>query len=156
MSALPRAEAWSIVPMAADRLAEVLVVEHRAYEFPWTESIFRDCLKAGYSAWLLQDGDGIVVGYGMMSFAVDEAHVLNLCVDPLQQGRGWGRRMLDHLMKLARAASCVIVLLEVRKSNKAALRLYEGVGFQRLGVRKGYYPARVGREDALVLGFDIL
>lgn len=142
--------------MGPERLPEVLVVERRAYEFPWTESIFRDCLKAGYSAWLLQDGDGIVIGYGMMSMAVDEAHVLNLCVDPLQQGRGWGRRLLDHLMMLARAAQAVIVLLEVRKSNKAALRLYEGVGFQRLGVRKGYYPAREGREDALVLGFDIV
>ena len=142
--------------MGPERLPEVLVVERRAYEFPWTESIFRDCLKAGYSAWLLQDGDGIVIGYGMMSMAVDEAHVLNLCVDPLQQGRGWGRRLLDHLMTLARAAQAVIVLLEVRKSNKAALRLYEGVGFQRLGVRKGYYPAREGREDALVLGFDIV
>lgn len=156
MSALPKPEPWSIVPMGPERLPEVLVVERRAYEFPWTESIFRDCLKAGYSAWLLQDGDGIVIGYGMMSMAVDEAHVLNLCVDPLQQGRGWGRRLLDHLMTLARAAQAVIVLLEVRKSNKAALRLYEGVGFQRLGVRKGYYPAREGREDALVLGFDIV
>lgn len=156
MSAQPKAEPWSIVPMGIERLPEVLVVEHRAYEFPWTESIFKDCLKAGYSAWLLEDDEGTVIGYGMLSFAVDEAHVLNLCVDPLLQGRGWGRRMLDHLMKLARAASCVIVLLEVRKSNKAALKLYEGVGFQRLGVRKGYYPARQGREDALVLGFDIL
>lgn len=156
MSAQAEAEPWSIVPMGVERLAEVLVVEHRAYEFPWTESIFKDCLKAGYSAWLLEDDEGTVIGYGMLSFAVDEAHVLNLCVDPLLQGRGWGRRMLDHLMKLARAASCVIVLLEVRKSNKAALKLYEGVGFQRLGVRKGYYPARQGREDALVLGFDIL
>jgi ribosomal-protein-alanine N-acetyltransferase len=156
MSAQAKAEPWSIVPMGVERLSEVLVVEHRAYEFPWTESIFKDCLKAGYSAWLLEDDEGTVIGYGMLSFAVDEAHVLNLCVDPLLQGRGWGRRMLDHLMKLARGASCVIVLLEVRKSNKAALKLYEGVGFQRLGVRKGYYPARQGREDALVLGFDIL
>lgn len=156
MSAQPKADAWSIVPMAAERLPEVLAIERRAYEFPWTDSIFRDCLKAGYSAWLLQDGSGTVIGYGMMSYAVDEAHVLNLCVDPGAQGRGWGRRLLDHLMTLARAASCVIVLLEVRKSNKAALKLYESVGFQRLGVRKGYYPARDGREDALVLGFDIL
>lgn len=142
--------------MSVQQLAEVLVVERRAYEFPWTESILKDCLKAGYSAWVLVGHDGMLAGHALMSMAVDEAHVLNLCVDPLQQRQGLGLMLLNHLMKLARAAQASIVLLEVRKSNKAALRLYESVGFQRIGVRKAYYPAHDGREDALVLGFDIL
>lgn len=156
MSAQPAYPPTAFVPLDAARLPEILMIEKRAYPFPWTESIFRDCLKAGYSGWVLVDADGSALGYGMMSFAVDEAHVLNLCVDPLHQGQGHGRRLLDYLMRLARAANAVIVLLEVRRSNKAALRLYEGVGFQRIGVRKGYYPAVGGREDALVLGFDII
>lgn len=142
--------------MSVQQLAEVLVVERRAYEFPWTESILKDCLKAGYSAWVLVGHDGMLAGHALMSMAVDEAHVLNLCVDPLQQRQGLGLMLLNHLMKLARAAQASIVLLEVRKSNKAALWLYESVGFQRIGVRKAYYPAHDGREDALVLGFDIL
>lgn len=142
--------------MSVQQLADVLVVERRAYEFPWTESILRDCLKAGYSAWVLVGGDGTLAGHALMSMAVDEAHVLNLCIDPAQQRQGLGLMLLNHLMKLARAAQASIVLLEVRKSNKAALRLYESVGFQRIGVRKAYYPAHDGREDALVLGFDIL
>lgn len=142
--------------MSIQQLADVLVVERRAYEFPWTETILKDCLKAGYSAWVLVGADGCLAGHALMSMAVDEAHVLNLCVDPSQQRQGLGLMLLNHLMKIARAANASIVLLEVRKSNKAALKLYEGVGFQRIGVRKAYYPAKDGREDALVLGFDIL
>lgn len=146
----------TILPMQVSHLPEVLVVERRAYEFPWSETILRDCLKAGYSAWVLVGPDGSLAGHALMSMAVDEAHVLNLCVDPAQQRQGLGLMLLNHLMTLARAAQASIVLLEVRKSNKAALRLYESVGFQRIGVRKAYYPAKDGREDALVLGFDIL
>ena len=149
-------DAHTLLPMQLSQLPEVLVVERRAYEFPWTETILRDCLKAGYSAWVLVGPDGTMAGHALMSMAVDEAHVLNLCVDPAQQRRGYGLLLLNHLMAIARAAHASIVLLEVRKSNKAALRLYESVGFQRIGVRKAYYPARDGREDALVLGYDIL
>lgn len=155
MSALPKAN-WSILPMDATLLPQVLEIERRAYEFPWTDTIFKDCLKAGYSAWVLAGDDGRLAGYALMSMAVDEAHVLNLCVDPNHQRSGHGLVLLKHVMKLARAAQASIVLLEVRKSNKAALKLYEGIGFARIGVRKAYYPARDGREDALVLGFDIL
>ena len=137
-------------------LPKLMPIERSAYEFPWTEGIFRDCLKAGYSGWVLCNEAGVICGYALMSMAVDEAHVLNLCVDASCRGLGLGRLLLDHLVDLARAANATIVLLEVRKSNKAAIKLYESQGFQRLGLRKGYYPAREGREDALVLGFDIV
>lgn len=147
---------WTILPMHVAQLPQVLDVERRSYPFPWTENIFRDCLKAGYSAWVLVSVDGAIAGYALMSMAVDEAHVLNLCVEPASQRRGLGHKLLKHLLKLARAAQATIVLLEVRKSNKAAIKLYESMGFQRLGVRKAYYPAQDGREDALVLGFDIV
>ncbi|WP_295680089.1 ribosomal protein S18-alanine N-acetyltransferase [uncultured Nevskia sp.] len=158
MSALPKdaKDVWAILPMQVALLPQVLEIERRAYEFPWTETIFKDCLKSGYSAWVLAGDDGRLAGYALMSMAVDEAHVLNLCIDPFQQRRGFGLKLLKHLMKIARAAQASIVLLEVRKSNKAALKLYEGIGFARIGVRKAYYPAAGGREDALVLGFDIL
>lgn len=147
---------WVILPMQPAHLPQVLEIERRAYAFPWSENIFRDCLKAGYSAWVLCAADGSINGYTLMNMAVDEAHVLNLCVDPEYQRFGLGHKLLKHLMKLARAAQATIILLEVRKSNRAAIALYESMGFQRLGVRKSYYPAADGREDALVLGFDIL
>jgi len=155
MSAQPK-PLTQLLPMHLSHLLQVMEIELRAYAFPWTEGIFRDCLKAGYSGWVLIDEFGIVRGYALMSMAVGEAHVLNLCIDPAHQREGLGRELLDHLMRIARAAYMTIVLLEVRKSNKAAIRLYESAGFQRLGLRKGYYPAVEGREDALLLGFDIV
>lgn len=142
--------------MHVSLLPQVLEIERRAYPFPWSEGIFRDCLKAGYSGWVLTEEPGLVIGYALMSMAVDEAHVLNLCIDPSYQQQGLGRMLLEHMIRLARAANATIVLLEVRKSNKGAIHLYESQGFQRLGLRKGYYPAAEGREDALVLGFDII
>ncbi len=144
-----------ILPMHAGLLPQVLEIELRAYAFPWTENIFRDCLKAGYSGWVLSDAQNHLRGYALMSMAVGEAHVLNLCVDPSYQQQGYGRLLLLHMMRIARAANLTIVLLEVRRSNKAALRLYESEGFKRIGLRKAYYPAADGREDAFVLGYDI-
>jgi [ribosomal protein S18]-alanine N-acetyltransferase len=155
MSAQPQT-GWRILPMHVSHLPQVLEIERRAYPFPWSEGIFRDCLKAGYSGWILSNEQGAMGGYALMSMAVDEAHVLNLCIDLTAQRQGLGRMLLEHMIRLARAANATIVLLEVRRSNKAAIHLYESHGFQRLGLRKGYYPAEGGREDALVLGFDII
>ena len=155
MSAQPKPQR-RVLPMHVSLLPQVLEIERRAYPFPWSEGIFRDCLKAGYSGWVLTEEPGLVIGYALMSMAVDEAHVLNLCIDPAYQQQGLGRMLLEHMIRIARAANATIVLLEVRKSNKSAIHLYETHGFQRLGLRKGYYPAAEGREDALVLGFDII
>lgn len=156
MSALPQKESLRLLPMHPAHLPEVLAIEQRAYPFPWTEGIFKDCLRTGYSSWVLTNTLGEVRAYALMTMAVGEAHVLNLCVDPAMQRQGIGRYLLTHLVGLARAANCTIVLLEVRKSNKGALALYEEMGFQRLGLRKGYYPAHGGREDAIVLGYEIV
>jgi len=146
---------WNLRAMSQDDIAGVLDIEKRAYEFPWTEGIFRDCLNVGYSSWIVTSPDGEVLAYALMSMAVGEAHILNLCVEPAYHQQGLGRFLLTHLQRLARAAGMDIVLLEVRKSNNAALALYEAQGFRRLGVRKAYYPAREGREDAWLLGWDI-
>ena len=124
MSAQPQ-PGWRILPMHLSHLSQVLEIERRAYPFPWSEGIFRDCLKAGYSGWILANEHGVLGGYALMSMAVDEAHVLNLCIDLPAQRQGLGRMLLDHMIMLARAANATIVLLEVRKSNKAAIHLYE-------------------------------
>lgn len=137
-------------------LPQIMLIERRAYPFPWTEGIFRDCLRSGYSAWVVEDVLGTVLGYAVMSFAVDEAHLLNLCIDPHHHRRGFGRLLLNHVIKLARAAGATMMLLEVRRSNRAAIHLYQFRGFYRLGERKNYYPADNGREDALVLGLQLI
>ena len=121
----------------------------------WT-TLAQKVASSSISAQESFDEHSAIIGYSLMSMAVDEAHVLNLCVEPPSRGLGLGRRLLQHMITLARASNATIVLLEVRKSNKLAIQLYESEGFKRLGLRKGYYPAHGGREDALVLGYDIV
>ena len=154
MSAQPE-RLWNLRPMVAEHLDQVVDIERRAYQFPWTDSIFRDCLKAHYSAWVVTSPGDEVLAYGMMSMAVGEAHILNLCVEPAHQQQGLGRFLLTHLQRLARGAGMDLMLLEVRKSNAAGIALYTGMGFSKLGVRKGYYPAAGGTEDALLLGYEL-
>jgi ribosomal-protein-alanine N-acetyltransferase len=134
---------------------DVLYIERGAYAFPWSEGIFRDCLRVGYSCWVLEDG-GAMVGYGIMSVGAGESHILNLCIGPGEQGRGLGRYLLEHLLAVARDHHARTTMLEVRPSNAPALRLYNNMGFNEVGVRRGYYPDRHGREDALVLALELL
>lgn len=131
-------------------LVQVMEVERRAYEFPWTVGIFADCLRAAYSCWSLMEGE-CLLGYGIMTMALDEAHVLNLCVDPPRHRQGHAQRLLDHLVEVARGRGASRLFLEVRPSNLAARRLYARNGFVQIAVRRGYYPAHEGREDAWVL-----
>jgi ribosomal-protein-alanine N-acetyltransferase len=154
VSAQPE-ELWRLRPMSPSHLSQVVDIERRAYPYPWTEGIFNDCLRVGYSAWVVTNTIGDVLAYAFMSMAVGEAHVLNLCVAPEYQRQGLARYLMDHLLRIARAANVTLMLLEVRKSNRAAQKLYEGYAFKRLGVRKNYYPARGAREDAYVLGLDL-
>jgi ribosomal-protein-alanine N-acetyltransferase len=129
---------------------DVVSIETRAYEHPWTRGIFEDCLRVGYCAWVCADASRIM-GYGLMSVAVGEAHLLNLAVDPQHQGRRMGSRLLTHLLHLAPRHGAEVVFLEVRPSNHGAIALYRKFGFHEVGFRRDYYPARHGREDALLL-----
>jgi len=149
MSALPHPATPLLRPMREHDVPQVAAVERRAYEFPWSAGIFSDCLRAGYCSWALELR-GAIVGYGIMAVALDEAHLLNLCVDPLYQRRGYARLMLAHLEQLAVRHRASLLFLEVRPSNAQALALYARSGFGKIAVRRGYYPARVGREDAWV------
>ena len=142
-------------PMYEEDLDAVMEVELRAYPFPWTRGIFQDCLRADYPGRVLTQEGGIV-GYGMLSLAADEAHVLNVCVDPLCQSRGHGRRLLRELVRVARQRGAQRVFLEVRPSNLSAIALYHSEGFNEIGRRPRYYPADNGREDALVMAMELV
>lgn len=154
MSAQPESF-WRLAVLTEAQLPAVLDIEQRAYTFPWTEGIFRDCLKAGYSSWIVQDRSGCMLAYALMTMAVGEAHILNLAVDPMLRRQGLARFLLTHLLRIARAAHTTVVLLEVRRSNKAAIQLYQGFGFRHIGTRKNYYPSHDQREDAFVLALDL-
>lgn len=136
--------------MTSADLPAVAQIERASYQFPWSQGIFRDCLLAGYEAIVIED-DGFVVGYGIMSVAAGDAHLLNLCIHPSYQRRGLGRRILSALLARARREDVDQVFLEVRPSNSAALELYRRKGFNEVGVRPNYYQADGGREDAIIL-----
>jgi ribosomal-protein-alanine N-acetyltransferase len=153
LSALP-SDAPSYRPMRADDLDRVCEVEQRIYPFPWTRGNFADSLKAGYFCTVLEQR-GALVGYAICSVAAAEAHLLNLSIDAQRQGHGLGRALLLQQIDLARSAAARIMLLEVRPSNAAARALYEHVGFRHIALRRGYYPAPTGREDAYVLALQL-
>ena len=150
MSAVIKEAQCHIRPMSEDDIEQILNIEQRAYQFPWSEAIFRDCVRVGYCSWVLEYDD-ILVAYGVMSVAVGESHILNLCVDPDYQSIGLGRMLLIHLLETAQEHNANMTFLEVRPSNFAAIKLYLDNGFDEIGTRRNYYPAKMGREDALIL-----
>lgn len=155
MAALPESETPQFRQMLPGHLDAVLANEWAAYEFPWTRGVFEDCLRAGHECCVLARGDALI-GHGVLSAAAGEAHVLNVCVAPVEQGHGHGRRILARLLQLARWHRSERVFLEVRPSNPQAMHLYHSMGFNEIGRRPGYYPARGGREDAVVMAIELL
>ena len=137
-------------PMRRGDLRTIAGIEQSAYEFPWEPATFRDCFSVGYSCWVAEK-TGNIVSYGIISVGAGESHLLNLCVVPDAQGCGYGKLMLGKLMGVAIGHRAEVMFLEVRPSNETAIELYRRMGFNEIGMRKGYYPARKGREDALVM-----
>jgi [ribosomal protein S18]-alanine N-acetyltransferase len=141
-------------PMADADLPAVMAIETGIYPFPWTPGNFRDALAAGYSCWIcIRNGE--LIGYAVVMFAADEAHLLNLSIAAACQRQGYGSLLLRRLCEFARGHGARLMFLEVRPSNAAGLRLYERHGFQRVGLRRGYYPAQGGREDARILALAL-
>ena len=138
-------------PMQRSDIKVLAEIESAAYEFPWELETFRSCFKIGYHCWVGERARE-VVGYGISTIGAGESHVLNLCVAPNWQGRGYGRVILQKLIDEATRFKADSLFLEVRPSNPNAIKLYRSVGFNEIGMRKDYYPARnYGREDALVM-----
>lgn len=136
--------------MTSADLAEVLAIEARAHDFPWSRGNFEDGLQSGYYMVVLEQA-AHVAGYGVVQVVLDEGHLLNITVDPALHGRGLGRQLLLHLLDYASHRTDTL-FLEVRPSNRPAIALYHSVGFNEIGLRRHYYPARHGgREDALLM-----
>lgn len=157
-----------------DLIAEV---DKTAYAHPWNRRHFADSLAGGHALQMLvmtpdpchdpahwahapalPDGRWLL-GYLVAMKGVDEVHLLNITTVPVHQRQGWARCMLQALAVWSRGQGAQVLWLEVRASNRAARALYEAMGFQPVGVRKGYYPDHdAQREDAIVmrLGLDAL
>lgn len=140
--------------MSMPDVALVAAVERASYQFPWSEGVFRDCVRVGYLCRVVESR-GEVAGYGIMSFGAGEAHVLNICIRSDLRGLGVGRKLMDYLLDRAREEYMQEVFLEVRPSNTTAIHMYETLGFERIGLRKSYYQASNGREDALVYKLEL-
>lgn len=154
MSAVFKTMEAGFEPMSEARLDEVVAIEAAAYDHPWTRGNFADSLRSGYQAQLLCAGD-VVLGYFVAMKGVDEVHLLNITVAPAHQGEGWGRVMLDALALWARGQGTQWLWLEVRVTNLRAQQVYQRYGFRRVGDRKNYYPAFNGREDAIVMSYQL-
>ncbi|MCH8499693.1 MAG: ribosomal protein S18-alanine N-acetyltransferase [Marinobacter sp.] len=130
-------------------------LERLGYPNPWTEAVFQDCFRSDYRGWALQL-DGVLQAYAVVAYLFDEAHLLNICVAPSARRAGAGRRLLRHCIAASLHDGMQAMLLEVRRSNQVAAALYETEGFKVIGVRKGYYPDGLGREDALVMSLSLI
>lgn len=137
-------------------LDAVYSLEKRAYEFPWSRAIIGGCVTVPYRIWLGElDNYRSHVSQAFISLTVDEAHILNISVEPKLRRRGLGRQTLEHLMRDAKAQGTRQIFLEVRESNIPAIQMYNRAGFNQVGRRRNYYPKAEGREDALIFGLQL-
>ncbi len=144
----------SFRPMVLEDVEAVMRLEQAVYEFPWTERIFKDCIRVGYDCWLaLRENE--IIAHAVISVAAGESHMLNLSVSTEHQGKGIGKRFIQFLLKIAVNKRAEIMMLEVRPSNIQAINCYNSAGFNEIGCRKDYYPAPNGKEDALLFAKQI-
>lgn len=140
--------------MALSDLQRVIEIENQVYTHPWTLGNFRDSIQAGHRCVMLTYGE-MLIGYAVVMIAADEAHLLNLTIAADWQRKGHGRALLLHLVSIAVVEFARSFFLEVRPSNRTAQALYTSLGFKTIGVRRNYYPAHAGREDAMVMEFKL-
>ena len=145
---------YQLRPMQMADLDAVMAIEPTIYTHPWTRGNFSDSINSGYSAWVLE-ANQTIIGYALLMMVLDEAHLLNLSVAKQQQKQGLGRYLLEHMLQIAKNHKAANMFLEVRPSNISAIALYENMGFCEMAVRRGYYPALNGREDAVLMGLAI-
>jgi ribosomal-protein-alanine N-acetyltransferase len=141
---------YVIRALTFDDMPAVVAIEARAHAFPWSSGNFQDGLASNYYMVVMERGSTII-GYGVVQIILDEGHLLNITIDPALHGQGLGRELLLHLLDYARHRTDTL-FLEVRPSNHRAIELYQRSGFNEIGLRRNYYPARGGgREDALLM-----
>jgi ribosomal-protein-alanine N-acetyltransferase len=136
--------------MIASDLDVVLRIEQQVHEHPWTRGNFDDALASGYLC-KVAERDGETIGYAVLMQGVDDAELLDIGIAAQQQRRGFGRAVLEAVLALARELGRQRVVLEVRASNAAAIGLYRAKGFSEIGLRRNYYAASNGREDAILM-----
>ena len=141
-------------PMQLNDLDAIMAIEPYIYPYPWTRGNFSDSLNSDYSAWVLLRNE-VIIGYALIMMVLDEAHLLNLSIAKDHQKQGLGRVLLEHMVDIAKNNQAANMFLEVRPSNISAIALYENMGFNEMAIRRGYYPAKNSREDAVLMGLAL-
>ena len=144
-------------PMLPGDLDVVTAIEEQVtFDTPWGRKIFEDCLAIGYHCWVIEEAETHeVLGFGLISHAAQEAHILNLCIKQSHHRQGLGSLMFEKLLEIAKAAKVTRVYLEVATINTSAVNFYEHWGFEHIGVRREYYHAKDGKHDALVMARNL-
>ncbi len=138
-----------------DDLDTILEIEARAYPVPWSREQMIDVFNQKVIRMkLLMNGE--LIGYAFVSIILDEGHLLHITIDPIHHGKRLGRYLLEHVLQLGDSYQLATIFLEVREGNTPARALYDRIGFNQVGVRKGYYPCKInGREDAIVMAYTV-
>ena len=136
--------------MQESDLPGVYRLEVMSQPLPWPRWFFRRQLRTGASCFVLEASNEII-GFGIVAIVKTRAHIMNMCVAPGYRRHGLGRRIMLHLLNVARQRHCRRVWLEVRRTNRPAILLYRKLGFRTKQVLKGYYPTRKGLQNGLVM-----
>ena len=145
-----KSELFTYHPMHIDDLEYIYKLELESYSFPWTKEILRDCILYKYDSYSVFIDDTLV-GYIISKISFPETHILNLTVDINYRNNGIGQALIELTINDARIRNSQDIILEVRSRNLVAQTLYSKLGFEKIGIRKGYYDSENGREDAFVL-----
>lgn len=141
-------------PMQVEDLAAVLEIEQASFSSPWTQNAFAVELRDNeYARYFCLELEGQVIGYMGLWFILDEGHITNVAIFPRHRGQGWGEFLMRQVMGTMASEGMERMTLEARVSNTAAQKLYERLGFERAGVRKGYYADT--KEDALIMWAEL-
>lgn len=140
------------LPTSPHHLDAIWQIEQAAHSHPWSETMIRDLDSRGACHHVLEV-DGQVVGYFFAQNIVGEVTLLNIAVDPSQQGKGYGKALTEHFLDMCEQADAESAWLEVRESNVNAFNLYEKVGFNEVDRRRNYYPTKQGQEDAIIMSY---
>lgn len=138
--------------MTTADLEEVVRIEELSFSQPWSRQSFEDGLRRTENLFLVVEEDGAVRGYVDMYCCMGEGEITNVAVSPESRGRGLSSALMEACLEKAKALAIERIVLEVRVSNEAAIHLYEKYGFEKLGIRKGFYD--FPKEDAYIMSLE--
>lgn len=134
--------------MKPDQLPQILDLESRSFEHPWSPELVAREVNQDHSLLLCISEEETVVGFVIVWLILDELHILNVAVEPALRRRGIARLLLGELLDRASQRGLTLATLEVRVGNQAAIELYRSLGFRTVGRRRRYYA---DGEDALIM-----